>query len=69
MDPLHLAIGGFEGKLMIMDIETQKVFYEYQGHKGIINCIDGVAGLNIGRGAPEIVTGGRDGCVRVWGLC
>jgi WD40 repeat protein len=37
-----------------------------QGHTTIINCIDGCGGLDIGYGAPEIVTGGRDGCVRVW---
>lgn len=22
--------------------------------------------MNIGQGAPEIVTGGRDGCVKIW---
>ena len=26
-----------------------------------MNCIDGVGGLGIGEGAPEIVTGSRDG--------
>ena len=35
-----------------------------KGHEGIINTIDGCGGLGIGGGAPEIVTGGRDGlCV------
>merc|ERR1712216_794271 len=28
--------------------------------------MDGCGGLDIGYGAPEIVTGSRDGCVRVW---
>ena len=32
-----------------------------KGHSEIINCIDGVGGLGIGEGAPEIVTGSRDG--------
>ena len=37
-----------------------------RGHDKIINCIDGCGGLDIGGGAPEIVTGSRDGTVRVW---
>ena len=32
-----------------------------KGHDEIINAIDGVGGLGIGEGAPEIVTAGRDG--------
>ena len=35
--------------------------YSVHGHKEIINAIDGVGGLEIGEGAPEIVTGSRDG--------
>ena len=35
--------------------------YSVRGHKEIINCIDGVGGAGIGEGAPEIVTGSRDG--------
>ena len=35
--------------------------YAVQAHKEIINCIDGVGGMGIGEGAPEIVTGSRDG--------
>jgi len=35
--------------------------YSVKGHKEIINAIDGVGGLGIGEGAPEIVTAGRDG--------
>ena len=34
-------------------------------HDTIINAIDGCGGLK-GAGAPEIATGGRDGCVHVW---
>ncbi|XP_033095163.1 WD repeat-containing protein 92 isoform X2 [Trachypithecus francoisi] len=40
--------------------------YSVKGHKEIINAIDGVGGLGIGEGAPEIVTGSRDGTVKVW---
>ena len=35
--------------------------YSVKGHKEIINSIDAVGGLGIGEGAPEIVTGSRDG--------
>lgn len=35
--------------------------YTAKAHKEIINSIDGVGGLGIGDGAPEIVTGSRDG--------
>ena len=39
--------------------------YSCDAHNGLVNCIDGCAGLR-GYGPPEIVTGGKDGCVRVW---
>lgn len=35
--------------------------YTAKAHKEIVNSIDGVGGLGIGDGAPEIVTGSRDG--------
>jgi hypothetical protein len=35
-------------------------------HTSMINAIDGCGGLNVGGGAPELVTGGRDGAVRLW---
>ena len=42
-----------------------KVF-SVEAHNGIINAIDGIGGMSIGNGAPEIVTGGKDGAARVW---
>jgi len=30
------------------------------------NSIDGIGGKGVEYGAPELVTGGSDGCVRVW---
>ena len=32
-----------------------------KAHDQIVNCLDAVGGLGIGGGAPEIVTGSRDG--------
>ena len=39
----------------------QMPVYSVKAHSEIINCIDGCGGLGIGIGAPEIVTGSRDG--------
>lgn len=63
----HLATGDFNGKLQIWNLEDLAMpVYSAQAHKEIINCIDGVGGLGIGEGAPELVTGSRDGTVKVW---
>lgn len=63
----HLATGDYAGKLNIWDLERLDVpVYSAQAHSSIINAIDGCGGLGIGGGAPEILTGGRDGCVRLW---
>jgi hypothetical protein len=46
----------------IRDLEKlDKPIYSVKGHKEIINAIDGVGGLGIGEGAPEIATASRDG--------
>lgn len=62
-----LATGDYGGVLNCWDLEDlSKNTFNVKGHKSIINCIDAVGGLNVGGGAPEIVTGGRDGCVKIW---
>eukprot|EP00730_Choanoeca_flexa_P001497 TRINITY_DN10662_c0_g1_i1.p1 TRINITY_DN10662_c0_g1~~TRINITY_DN10662_c0_g1_i1.p1 ORF type:complete len:353 (+),score=70.77 TRINITY_DN10662_c0_g1_i1:884-1942(+) len=62
----HLALGDFDGELTTWDLERlEQPIYKAKRHAGIINCIDGAGGLNQ-EGAPEIVTGGRDGCVKIW---
>lgn len=55
------AFGDFAGDLNICDLETGKIYFNVKAHETLVNCIDGVGGLDIGYGAPEIVTGGRDG--------
>ena len=51
------------------DLEkTELPLYSVKGHKEIINSIDGVGGLGIGEGAPEIVTGSRDGKISTFPL-
>ena len=53
--------------VMTWDLERMGApVFHARAHDGIINCIDGCGGLGIGGGCPELVTGGRDGCVRVW---
>lgn len=71
MSEKHLATVNFDGKLQVFDLERldNDAIHEYEAHKGIINCIDAIGGGNmIGCGAPEIVTGGADGFVKVFDL-
>lgn len=42
--------------------------YNVEAHTSIINCIDAIGGKQINCGAPEIVTGSRDGSVKVWDI-
>jgi len=68
----QLAVGDFTGGLSIFDLETldqsqsKSLFHNIKAHNGIINSIDGIGGPSTGPGAPELVTGGKDGFVRVW---
>ncbi|XP_002126437.2 dynein axonemal assembly factor 10 [Ciona intestinalis] len=62
----NLATGDFKGKLSVWDLENMKSTFDVDAHSEIINAIDGVGGLGIGEGAPELVTGSRDGAVKVW---
>jgi WD repeat-containing protein 92 len=61
------ACGDYDGKLCIYDLERNDLpVYSVQAHSSIVNAIDGMGGVEVGYGAPELVTGSRDGCVRVW---
>lgn len=64
----YLACGDFDGNIKLYDLErgpgvNNEVWSCPQAHDGIINAIDGAGSR---RGPPEIVTAGRDGCVRIW---
>ncbi|KAI4469115.1 mrna export factor and bub3 [Holotrichia oblita] len=63
----YLATGDYTGRLQVWDLEdTLLPVYKTTKHTNLINCIDGVAGTSTGCGAPEIVTGSKDGSVMVW---
>lgn len=63
----HFATGDFDGNLNIWDLERlESPVYSVKAHSEIINSIDGIGGLGIGEGAPEIATSSRDGSVKVW---
>lgn len=63
----HFATGDFDGNLNIWDLEKiESPVYSVKAHSEIINSIDGIGGLGIGEGAPEIATASRDGAVKVW---
>jgi len=65
LDERLLATGDHSGRLVVYDLEhTDKPVFIQQAHSMIMNSIDGCGGT--GCGAPEIVTGGKDGCVRLW---
>lgn len=55
-----------KGMLHIYDIERGQAKYSVQAHAQMGNCVDGIGGKGAEYGAPELVTGGADGCVRVW---
>ncbi|KAJ8612554.1 hypothetical protein CTAYLR_003733 [Chrysophaeum taylorii] len=63
-----VATGDYGGGLAVWDLERldAPTFAAPKAHGLIINAIDGIGGLGIGGGAPEIATGSRDGKVRVW---
>lgn len=61
-----IATGDFAGRLAIYDAERGEATFTAQAHSSIINSIDGAGGPTAGYGAPEVVTGGRDGRVCVW---
>ena len=47
-------------------VDGSVVWRAEKAHASIVNCVDGCGGLGVGGGAPELVTGGRDGAVRLW---
>lgn len=56
------AGGKFENGWCCRDLEDDLLpVYKSEKHTAIINSMDGVAGVSAGCGAPEIVTGSRDG--------
>ena len=63
-----LAIGDFEGNFQIFDLEKGTPNYEIKkAHKSIIYTIDAVGG-ELTNGNQEVVTGGKDGIVKIWDL-
>jgi WD repeat-containing protein 92 len=62
-----LSTGNFDGHLQIWDMEKPvDPVFSVQAHASIVNAVDGCGGMAKGSGPPELVTCGRDGCVRVW---
>lgn len=64
---IRVAVGDFGGFLTVFDLERlDKPVLELEAHKGLINAIDGCGGLNVGLGACEIATAGKDGTVKIF---
>ena len=82
LEDRHFALGDQKGGLCIVDLSRAGsaasegsgtgdavgavVWEAPNAHASMINALDGIGGLNTGGGAPELVTGGRDGAVRLW---
>jgi len=65
--PLFTLMNSYYLVFICRDLENPELpIYTIKGHSEIINAIDGCGGLGIGGGAPELVTGSRDGSVKVW---
>lgn len=63
----ELAVGAFDGTLSVYDVDNlTRPIWKVEAHDTLVNCIDRCGGSGVGGGAPELVTGSRDGCVRVW---
>jgi len=62
----QIAVGTFSGCLDIYDLQAlSKPIWSSQAHTSLVNCVDGCGGP-VGAGAAELVTGGRDGAVKIW---
>lgn len=63
-----MSIGDFNGNLNIYDIERlDKPIYTAKAHNSMINSIDACGnGISNGFGNNEIVTGSKDGSVKLW---
>ncbi len=56
----------FARSALCRDLDNSaKPLFEAKGHRGIVNAVAGIGGLGVGHGAPELVSGGADGCVKV----
>ena len=60
-----VAVANYKGRLQIFDIEYGKEKFDVKAHAKMGNSIEGIGGKGPEYGAPELVTGGADGCVRV----
>ena len=63
--PHQMAVGDVSGNMYLVDLEKEKVFYEVKAHEGMLNSVDTMGGC-FGSGVLEVLTGGSDGCVRLW---
>ncbi|CAN7999334.1 unnamed protein product [Ixodes hexagonus] len=62
-----IATADFEGRLHIWDLEDpREPVANIKAHRQIINSIDGIGGSNDSPVTPSLVTGSKDGSVKVW---
>ena len=69
LETRNVAVGDYGGNLSILSLERgpgAAPVWSARAHGSVVNCVDGCGGLGVGGGAPELVTGSRDGVVKVW---
>ena len=59
----RLGVGDSGGRVYCLDLEENKEVWGLRGHE-LVNCIDGAGGRGVG--PAELVSGGREGNVKVW---
>lgn len=64
----RISVATFDGRLQQLDLERldAAATFDVAAHTGMVNCMDAIGGSQLNCGAPEIVTGGADGFVKVW---
>lgn len=62
-----LFLADITGRLFVFDVEAQRISHETQAHRSMVNTLDVAGGLHT-PGPNEVVTGSRDGTVKLWDL-
>jgi len=64
-----LATGDFDGNVCVWNLDQpHHPSFSTKGHQTLVNAVDACGGTSRGGGAPELVSAGRDGLVRLWDI-
>mmetsp|Transcript_19023 Transcript_19023/g.24840 ORF Transcript_19023/g.24840 Transcript_19023/m.24840 type:complete len:346 (+) Transcript_19023:53-1090(+) len=67
IDDCNVTVGDLKGSLFSYNLARLDLpSWSVNGHEDVVNSIDSVGGFNSGFGPAELVSGSRDGTVKVW---